>query len=189
MELSRNNDAVVVAHHSSDPEDGQAVFDNLPIHDDYGNEITYVLTTTTLQHYDAQITRTDTGFHINFVYLNDHNWETTRTEPTCTVDGSIVSVCKDCGATDRVVLPATGHKLVSSGHDATCTQDGYQRYMCTQCDYWYEKRPRRSATTGATGRSILRPPLAPTASSTALACAAVRWRRMPFRATTTSTPR
>lgn len=140
MELSRNNDAVVVAHHSSDPEDGQAVFDNLPIHDDYGNEITYVLTTTTLQHYDAQITRTDTGFHINFAYLNDHNWETTRTEPTCTVDGSIVSVCKDCGATDRVVLPMTGHKLVSSGHDATCTQDGYQRYMCTQCDYWYEKK-------------------------------------------------
>ena len=31
MELSRNNDAVVVAHHSSDPADGQAVFDNLPI--------------------------------------------------------------------------------------------------------------------------------------------------------------
>ena len=140
MELSRNNDAVVVAHHSSDPEDGQAVFENLPIHDDNGNEITYVLTTSTLQHYDAQVTRTDTGFHINFVYLNDHNWETTRTEPTCTVDGSIVSVCKDCGATDRVVLPATGHKLVSSGHDATCTQDGYQRYMCTQCDYWYEKK-------------------------------------------------
>ena len=56
------------------------------------------------------------------------------------MDGSIVSVCKDCGATDRVVLPATGHKLVSSGHDATCTQDGYQRYMCTQCDYWYEKK-------------------------------------------------
>lgn len=140
MELSRNNDAVVVAHHSSDPEDGQAVFDNLPIHDDNGNEITYVLTTTTLQHYDAQITRTDTGFHINFVYLNDHTWETTRTEPTCTVDGSIVSVCKDCGATDRVVLPMTGHKLVSSGHDATCTQEGYQRYMCTQCDYWYEKK-------------------------------------------------
>lgn len=25
-------------------------------------------------------------------------------------------------------------------HDATCTQDGYQRYMCTQCDYWYEKK-------------------------------------------------
>ena len=140
MELSRNNDAVVVAHHSSDPADGQAVFDNLPIHDDYGNEITYVLTTTTLQHYDAQITRTDTGFHINFVYLNDHTWETTRTEPTCTEDGSVVSVCKDCGATDRVVLPMTGHKLVSSGHDATCTQDGYQRYMCTQCDYWYEKK-------------------------------------------------
>ena len=140
MELSRNNDAVVVAHHSSDPADGQAVFDNLPIHDDYGNEITYVLTTSTLQHYDVQITRTDTGFHINFVYLNDHTWETTRTEPTCTVDGSIISVCKDCGATDRVVLPMTGHKLVSSGHDATCTQDGYQRYMCTQCDYWYEKK-------------------------------------------------
>lgn len=140
MELSRNNDAVVVAHHSSDPADGQAVFDNLPIHDDYGNEITYVLTTTTLQHYDARITRTDTGFHINFVYLNDHTWETTRTEPTCTADGSIVSVCQDCGAVDRVVLPMTGHKLVASGHEATCTQDGYQRYMCSQCDYWYEKK-------------------------------------------------
>ena len=77
---------------------------------------------------------------INFVYLNKHTWETTRTEPTCTVDGSIVSVCKDCGATDRVVLPATGHKLVSSGHDATCTQSGYVRYMCSQCSYWYEKK-------------------------------------------------
>ena len=139
MELSRNNDAVVVAHHSSDPEDGQAVFDNLPIHDDNGNEITYVLTTSTLQHYDAQITRTDTGFHINFVYLNDHTWETTRTEPTCTVDGSIVSVCQDCGAVDRVVLPMTGHKLAYSGHAATCTQTGYERYMCTQCSYWYQK--------------------------------------------------
>lgn len=140
MELSRNSDAVVVAHRSSAPEDGVAVFENLPIRDDNGNEITYVLTTTTLQHYDAQVTRTDTGFHINFVYLNKHTWETTRTEPTCTVDGSIVSVCKDCGATDRVVLPATGHKLVSSGHDATCTQSGYVRYMCSQCSYWYEKK-------------------------------------------------
>lgn len=140
MELSRNSDAAVVAHRSSAPEDGVAVFDNLPIRDDNGNEITYVLTTTTLQHYDAQVTRTDTGFHINFVYLNKHTWETTRTEPTCTVDGSIVSVCKDCGATDRVVLPATGHKLVSSGHDATCTQSGYVRYMCSQCSYWYEKK-------------------------------------------------
>ena len=97
MELSRNSDAAVVAHRSSAPEDGVAVFENLPIRDDNGNEITYVLTTTTLQH-------------------------------------------------------------------------------------------RRSATTGATGRSILRPPLAPTASSTARACAAVRWRRMPSRAPTTSTP-
>lgn len=140
MELSRNSDAAVVAHRSSAPEDGVAVFENLPIRDDNGNEITYVLTTTTLQHYDAQVTRTDTGFHINFVYLNKHTWETTRTEPTCTVDGSIVSVCKDCGATDRVVLPATGHKLVSSGHDATCTQSGYVRYMCSQCSYWYEKK-------------------------------------------------
>ena len=140
MELSRSSDAAVVAHRSSAPEDGVAVFENLPIRDDNGNEITYVLTTTTLQHYDAQVTRTDTGFHINFVYLNKHTWETTRTEPTCTVDGSIVSVCKDCGATDRVVLPATGHKLVSSGHDATCTQSGYVRYMCSQCSYWYEKK-------------------------------------------------
>ena len=140
MELSRSSDAAVVAHRSSAPEDGVAVFENLPIRDDNGNEITYVLTTTTLQHYDAQVTRTDTGFHINFVYLNKHTWETTRTESTCTVDGSIVSVCKDCGATDRVVLPATGHKLVSSGHDATCTQSGYVRYMCSQCSYWYEKK-------------------------------------------------
>lgn len=140
MELSRSSDAVVVAHRSSAPEDGVAAFENLPIRDDNGNEITYVLTTTTLQHYDAQVTRTDTGFHINFVYLNKHTWETTRTEPTCTEDGSIVSVCKDCGATDRVVLPATGHKLVFSGHDATCTQSGYVRYMCSQCSYWYEKK-------------------------------------------------
>lgn len=34
MELSRNSDAVVVAHRSSAPEDGVAVFENLPIRDD-----------------------------------------------------------------------------------------------------------------------------------------------------------
>lgn len=189
MELSRSSDAAVVAHRSSAPEDGVAVFENLPIRDDNGNEITYVLTTTTLQHYDAQVTRTDTGFHINFVYLNKHTWETTRTEPTCTVDGSIISVCKDCGATDRVVLPATGHKLVSSGHDATCTQSGYVRYMCSQCSYWYEKKTPALGMTGATGWSIRRSLPAPTASSTARAHAAVRWRCMPSRAPTTSTPR
>ena len=38
------------------------------------------------------------------------------------------------------MLPATGHKLVTSGHDATCTQSGYVRYMCSQCSYWYEKK-------------------------------------------------
>lgn len=132
----------------------------------------------------------DTGFHINFVYLNDHNWETTR-HRAYLHGGWLHCLCVQGLRRDRrVVLPATGHKLVSSGHDATCTQDGYQRYMCTQCDYWYEKKTpalghdwsdwevdleATSRTDGIKHRHLL--------------AAAVRWRRMPFRATTTSTPR
>lgn len=136
MELSRNNDAVVVAHHSSDPADGQAVFDNLPIHDDYGNEITYVLTTTTLQHYDAQITRTDTGFHINFAYLNDHNWETTRTEPTCTTSGLKEYNCSRCGETYTEIIDPLRHNYElkpEKSREADCTQPGTEYYVCGRC--------------------------------------------------------
>ena len=136
MELSRNSDAAVVAHRSSAPEDGVAVFDNLPIRDDNGNEITYVLTTTTLQHYDAQVTRTDTGFHINFVYLNNHTWETTRTEPTCTTTGLKEYHCTRCGDTYTEILSQLGHDYelqADKSKEPDCTQPGSEYYVCGRC--------------------------------------------------------
>ena len=185
MELSRNNDAVVVAHHSSDPEDGQAVFDNLPIHDDNGNEITYVLTTSTLQHYDAQITRTDTS--ISSISMTTPGrrpapnpparWTAPSSPCARTAARQTVSCCPRPGTSWPI--PATRPPARRRAMSAICARSA---------PTGIRRRSPHSAMTGATGMSISRRPPTPTVSSTARACAAARWRRMPFRAKTTSTP-
>lgn len=118
---------------------GSVAFKNLLKIDASGTEITYTLSVTTLDQYTTEMTATETGYHLDFIYLNHHVWETTRVEPTCTENGSIDSVCTDCGAVNHTTLTALGHDYAISGHDATCTQSGYHRYMCKRCDYWYEE--------------------------------------------------
>ena len=60
--------------------------------------------------------------------------ETVTAAATCTEDGYVRIVCKDCGET---VSEATVNKL---GHDygvttvaPTCTEKGYDRYVCDRC--------------------------------------------------------
>ena len=59
----------------------------------------------------------------------------TATEPTCTVSGEQIRVCK-CGETERSPIPANHNIVTHTGKAATCTAIGYKDYeTCTKCDY------------------------------------------------------
>ena len=67
---------------------------------------------------------------------HDYATETDRQEPTCTVDGYVVTVCA-CGAELETVLPATGHgdTEIIDAVDATCGTDGYTGdTYCLDCE-------------------------------------------------------
>ena len=120
-----------------------ALFERVPINDAGGNPVAYTLTTGAMEQYDPYITQTETGFAVEFRYKNDHTWDVTRTEPTCTENGSVVFVCTDCGRTYTQTLSALGHDYAIYGYDADCTRDGYHRYTCRRCDHWYvETEPK-----------------------------------------------
>ena len=61
-------------------------------------------------------------------------------DPTCTEDGWTGGyVCENaCGYTDREIIPAKGHKMVTtvSAQAATCTEDGWtEGAYCENCEY------------------------------------------------------
>ena len=65
-----------------------------------------------------------------------HNWQDQYEleTPTCTLEGSMRTRCKDCGVLGNRILPATDHlwrKL--SGYEATCTEDGEVTRKCVWC--------------------------------------------------------
>jgi len=61
-------------------------------------------------------------------------FETARTEPTCTADGTVVSVCDSCGDEKTEVIPAIGHDLITSmDTPASCEKEGFYRARCMRC--------------------------------------------------------
>lgn len=66
--------------------------------------------------------------------------ETSRTEPTCTVDGRINYVCP-CGETKVGVIPAIGHNIETTIEtEVTCTSNGLIVDRCVNDGCDYEKR-------------------------------------------------
>ncbi len=70
--------------------------------------------------------------------LGDHVFdkETDRKAATCTEDGYIDYACSahtDCGATSRVVLPATGHNEKLTYTAASCEVAGKSEMICDTC--------------------------------------------------------
>lgn len=77
-----------------------------------------------------------------------HSYKDTRTEPTCTQDGKIVSKCS-CGDTKTTTLPKLGHDYKENSRTAaTCTQDGKVVYKCSRCG------DTRSETVAALGHDF-----------------------------------
>ena len=113
------------------------VFQRIPAADAAGEPITLALTAGAMEQYVAVITPNGSGFLVEFQYQNNHTWDITRTEPTCTENGSVVFVCTDCGKTYTETLSALGHDYAVYGYDADCTHDGYHRYQCRRCDPIY----------------------------------------------------
>lgn len=64
----------------------------------------------------------------------DHNYaiEQERMEATCTEDGYVIKAC-GCGATEKTVLPATGHDYESVVTAPTCIEQGYTTHTCINC--------------------------------------------------------
>ena len=61
----------------------------------------------------------------------------TTIDATCTVEGSITSVCSICGYTAVETIPVISHNYNSVVTDPTCTDNGYTTHTCTACEDSY----------------------------------------------------
>ncbi|MCI1665924.1 MAG: hypothetical protein LKI25_06115 [Atopobiaceae bacterium] len=80
--------------------------------------------------------------------------ESTRTDATCTEDGSVTYVCSVCGDTYTDALPALGHDWGDweTVTQPTATEDGVARRTCRRCGETEEQPiPATGATEPTTG--------------------------------------
>lgn len=114
--------------------------------------------TVTITYGDENITIKEGDTIYNVYYLVDgsgsenppeacvHEWaETSRTEPTCTRPGSVVSTCSKCQQTKTEPIPALGHdwqvkQTVTTEYDDTgqLVQEGYTIFECSRCQEQYK---------------------------------------------------
>lgn len=82
---------------------------------------------------------------VDFVAALGHSYTSVRTEPTCTVAGSIVYTCT-CSHSYRQVIPALKHAWVEIDRvEATCTAGGSVSYKCDNCDAEYKTITAKTA--------------------------------------------
>ena len=66
--------------------------------------------------------------------------ETSRSNPTCTEDGSVSYQCSRCNKENSEVLGALGHDYKESSRtDPTCTDSGSVTYKCSRCNDEYSE--------------------------------------------------
>lgn len=76
----------------------------------------------------------------------DHTWtETSRTDPTCSTPGKVISTCSKCNQTKTETIPAAGHswavdRTVQTTYDeeGNLLQQGYTIYSCSVCGEQYK---------------------------------------------------
>lgn len=71
--------------------------------------------------------------------VHTHNWRVdTTTDPTCAAEGSIVSVCDDCGKTKTETVAKTEHEYQLTESDAgNCMEVQKETYACVVCGDTY----------------------------------------------------
>lgn len=67
--------------------------------------------------------------------VHTHTWRVdTTTDPTCAAEGSIVSVCDDCGKTKTEAVAKTEHEYQLSDSSAgNCMENQKETYTCAVC--------------------------------------------------------
>lgn len=77
--------------------------------------------------------------------IHTHTWRVdTTTDPTCAAEGSIVSVCDDCGKTKTEAVAKTEHEYKLSDSSAgNCMENQKETYTCVVCgdSYTVEGEP------------------------------------------------
>ena len=64
----------------------------------------------------------------------DHVWEEVKVEPTCTTEGSLLSVCSVCEKSEaKETLPLADHVWDEVKVEPTCIADGLTYSICTVC--------------------------------------------------------
>ena len=85
------------------------------------------------------------------VTVEDHDYKVeSRTEPTCTKDGSETSACSVCGDKLTEVIPSKGHqwkKDYTVDKEATCIAEGSESIHCSLCNAVKEGSSRSIAKT------------------------------------------
>lgn len=122
-------------------------------------------TTTTVTYGDENVTIKEGDTTYNIYYLVegsgedpdpgpgpdvptdcDHTWtETSRTDPTCTTPGKVISTCSKCSQSKTETIPATGHSWVvdrtvqtTYDEEGNLLQQGYTIYKCSVCGEQYK---------------------------------------------------
>ena len=69
----------------------------------------------------------------------DHEYEeTSRTDATCTSEGTIYYVCTKCDTTNSETIPMLEHDYtLESSASPDCTNSGYETYVCAACGCTY----------------------------------------------------
>ena len=138
MDLEANG--VSYARTFMNASDTSVLLKNMPLVDEEGNALSYVIQPGNVEHYEATYQETDEGFDVTMTFKNDHDWEKeTITEPDCEANGEMVYTCADCGKIYHRSLAPLGHDYAVDGYDATCTEDGYHLYVCKRCNKWYSE--------------------------------------------------
>lgn len=72
------------------------------------------------------------------IVSHEHNYvETSRTEATCTTEGSVTKTCNVAGCPEPTItetIPAKGHTWTSVKVNATCTTAGSETKTCSVCN-------------------------------------------------------
>lgn len=67
--------------------------------------------------------------------LAEHDYELFEKIPSsCTQDGLLEKICKDCKNKEEVVLPQVDHMFIEKEKSATCTENGYKKLACEGCE-------------------------------------------------------
>ena len=78
---------------------------------------------------------------VTSIPMKPHDFfKTVLSERSCETDYEAIFECKVCGIKEKTFEPMYGHDCIFVGEkQPTCTEDGYEEYSCSRCEYGYRE--------------------------------------------------